>query len=58
MNRTFQVIGLLRSCLVELILTPFALSKWLTQISVNCNRVDNGEIIEIRIEWTLKKIHQ
>ena len=50
MNRTFQVIGLLPSCLVKLILTPFALSKWLTQIFVDCNRFDKGEINEVRIE--------
>ena len=31
MNRTFHVIGLLLSCLVSLILTPFALPKWFTQ---------------------------
>ena len=43
MNRTFQVIGLLRSCLVSLILTPFILTKWLTQIFVDCNRFDKGE---------------
>ena len=38
MDRTFQVIGLLRSCLVSLILTPFALTKWLIQIFVDYNR--------------------
>ena len=32
MNWTFQVIELFRSCLVSLILTPFVLTKWLTQI--------------------------
>ena len=32
MNRNFQVLGLLRSCLVSLIPTPFALTKPLTQI--------------------------
>ena len=57
MNRTFQVIGLLPSCLVKLILTPFALSEWLTQIFVDCNRFDKGEINEVRVEWTLKRIH-
>ena len=57
MNRTFQVIGLLRSCLVLLILTPFALSEWLTQIFVDCNRFDKGEINEVRIEWILKRMH-
>ena len=58
MNRTFQVIRLLRSCLVSLILTPFALTKWLTQIFVNCNRFNKGEINEVRIEWTLKRIQE
>ena len=43
MNRIFQVIRLLRSCLVSLILT---------------NRFNNGEINEIRIEWTLKRIQE
>ena len=57
MNRTFQVIGLLPSCLVQLILTPFVLSKWLTQIFVDCNRFDDGEINEVRIEWILKRRH-
>ena len=52
MNGIFQVIGLLRSCLVLLILTPFALSKWLTQIFVYCNRFDKGGINEVFIEWT------
>ena len=55
MNRRFQVIELLRSGLVSLILTLFALSKWLTQIFVNCNRFNNGEINEVCIEWTLKR---
>ena len=58
MNRTFQVIRLLRSCLVSLILTPFALTKWLTQIFVNCNRFNQGEIYDVRIEWTLKRIQE
>ena len=34
MNSTFQATGLLGSCLVSLILMPFALAKWLTQIFV------------------------
>ena len=55
MSRTFQVIGLLQSCLVSLILTPFVLTKWLTQILVDCKRFNKGEIIEVRIEWTLKR---
>ena len=38
MNYTFQVIGFLRSCLVSLILTPFILTKQLTQIFVDCSR--------------------
>ena len=58
MNRTFLVIELLGSCLVLLILTPFALSKWLIPIFVDCNRFDKGEINEVRIEWTLKITHQ
>ena len=35
----------------------FALSKWSTQIFVDCNRFDKGdhEINEARIEWTLKE---
>ena len=57
MNQTFQVIGLLWSCLVQVILTPFALSQWLTQIFVDCNRFDKGEINELHIEWTLKRTH-
>ena len=57
MNRTFQVIGLLPSCLVQLFLTPFVLSKRLTQIFVDCNRFDDCEINEICIEWILKRIH-
>ena len=47
MNRTFQVIRLLRSCLVVL-----------TQIFVNCNRFNKGDINEIRIEWTLKRVQE
>ena len=58
MNQTFQVIGLFWSCLVSLILTPVALTKWLTQISVDCNRFNKGEINEVRIEWTLKRIQR
>ena len=55
MNRTFQVIGLLLSCLVYLILMHFALYGWLTQIFVDCNRSDKGEINEVCIEWTLRE---
>ena len=55
MNQTFQVIELLRSCLVSLILTPFVLTKWLTQIFVDCNRFNKGLINDVRIEWTLKE---
>ena len=58
MNRTFQVIGLLRLCLVSLILTPFALTEWLTHIFVDCNRFNKGEMNEVRIEWTLKRIQE
>ena len=53
MSRTFQVIGLLRSCLV--LLTPFAPSKWLTQTFVDCNKFDKGEINEVRIDGPLKE---
>ena len=42
----FQVIKLLRSCLVSLILTPFLLTKWLTQIFVDCNRFNKAETNE------------
>ena len=55
MNGTFQVIELLRSCLVSLILTTFALTKWLTQIFLDCNRFNKGEITEVCIEQTLKE---
>ena len=58
MNRTFQVISLLWSCLVKLVLMPFVLSKWLTQIFVDSNRFDKGEINEVSIECVLKRIHQ
>ena len=47
MNRTFQVTG-----------TPFALTKWLTQIFVDCNRFNKGEMNEEGIEWTLKRIQE
>ena len=58
MNLIFQVIRLLRSCLLSLILTRFALTKWLTRILVDCNtfnkgeinEVNKGEINEVRIE--------
>ena len=56
MNCTFQVIGLLQLCLVSLILTPF-LTKWLTQIFVDCSRLKKGEINEVRIEYRNKSIH-
>ena len=58
MSRIFQVIGLLRSCLVSLILTAFALTKWLTQIFVVCDIFNKGEINEVRIKWTLKRIQE
>ena len=57
MNCTFQVIGLLRSCLVLFILTPFVSTKWLTQIFVDCSRFNKGEISEARIEYRNKSIH-
>ena len=41
MNLNFQLIEFLRSCLVSLILTPFARTKWLTQIFVDCNRLNS-----------------
>ena len=37
---------------------PFAPTKWLTQIFVDCNRFNKGKINEVRIEWTLKSIMQ
>ena len=49
----FEMKGLLWSCLVSLILTPFSLTKWLTQIFVDCDRFNKGEIYEVCIEWTL-----
>ena len=49
MNRTFQVIGLLRSCLVSRILYAFC-SKRLTQIFVDYNRFNEGEINEVCID--------
>ena len=58
MNCIFQVIGLLRSCRVSLILTPFALTKWLTQIFVVCNKFNKGVINEVHIKWTLKRIQE
>ena len=58
MNLILQVIGLLRSCLVLLNLTPFALSKWLKQIFVTCNRFNKGEINQVRIKLTLKRIQE
>ena len=36
MNRTFQVTGLLRSCLISLILMPFALTKVVQIIKCTC----------------------
>ena len=56
MNRTFQVIGLLPSRLLSRIL--FALTMWLTQIFVDCNRFNKGEINEVGIEWTLKSMQE
>ena len=52
---TFQVKGLLPSCLVSLILTPFVLTEWLTQIFVDCGRFNKGEINEARIEYRNKR---
>ena len=45
-------------CLVSLIITPFALAKWLTQIFVDCNRITKGKINEVRIERTLERIQE
>ena len=56
MNRTFIVIGLLWSSLFSSIVTPFAPTKWLTQIFADCNRFNKCEINEVRIELTLKRI--
>ena len=58
MKRTFQVIGSLWSCLVSLILTPFALTKWFTEIFADCNRFSKGDINGVCIEWTLKRIQE
>ena len=41
--------------MVSLILTPFALTMWLTQDFVDCNKFNKGEIDEVRIEWHLKE---
>ena len=41
-----------------IILTPFALTKWLTQIFAGYNRFNKGEINEVRIEWTLTGIQE
>ena len=38
---------IVRSCLVSLILTPFARTKWLAQIFVDCNRFNKGELNEV-----------
>ena len=40
------------------IITPFALTKWLTQIFVVCNIFSKGETNEVHIKWTLKGIQQ
>ena len=37
-------------------LKPFAPTKWLTEIFVGFNRFNKGEINEVRIEWTFKRI--
>ena len=58
MNQTFQVIGLLQSCLVSLILLPFALTKRLTQIYVDCSRFSKDKTNEVCVEWTLKRIQE
>ena len=55
MNCTFQVIGLLRSCLVSLILTSFVLTKWLTQIFVDRSRFNKGDINEVHTEYRNKR---
>ena len=34
------------------------ITKWLTQIFVDCNRFNKGEINEVRIEWTVKRIQE
>ena len=56
MNCTFQAIRLLPSCLVSLILTPFVLTEWLTQIFVDCSRFNKGEINEVRTEYRNKGV--
>ena len=46
MNRTFQLIGSLRSCLVSRILTPFARTEWFIQLFVDCSRFNEDELNE------------
>ena len=58
MNRTLQVIGLLQLFLVSLLLTSFALTDWLIQIFVDCNKFNKGKLNEVHIEWTLKSIQE
>ena len=58
MNSTSKVIGLLQSCLVLLILTPFVPTKWLTQIFIDCSRFNKGEINDVRVKWTFKGIQE
>ena len=55
MNLTFQEVGLLQSCLISLILTPLALTKWLTQTFVDFNRFKKGGTNQVGTEWTLKR---
>ena len=50
MNWTVQIIRLIRSCLVSLILTPFTLTKWLTQFFADSNKFDKSETKEVCIE--------
>ena len=55
MNWIFQIIGLLRSCLVALLI-PFVLTKWLTKTFVDCKIFNKGKTNKVHIEWTHKKI--
>ena len=53
MNRTFQVIVLLLSCLVSLILTPFGLSL---KIKLNCKLYNSKTKIMVLIDGRTSRI--
>ena len=58
MNWNFSSNSFALSCLVSPILTPLALSKWLTQIFVVFNIFNKGGINEVHIECTLKRMQE